>query len=371
MTPRTRRATQADVARLAGVSQTTVSMVLTGTGTAQRRVSQEVRERVLRAIEVTGYAANPFAQRLAGGRASIVGVYTYESVFPHDASDFYHPFLEGVENEAERTGVDLLMFTSMSGSSAAPGTGRPLLTSGGVGRLRVADGCVLLGRHSHQEDLAELLRQDFPFAMVGRRETPGGRVPYAGAAYDVATAELVEHLLTLGHRRIALINEFVGHESIEDRARGYRRTMIRAGLQPVTFDEPDLTSGELLHALRSGGVTAAVVSSDLAAPLRRAALAAGLTVPGDLSIARLGDPEHAEPEEIDWTGFLIPRREMGAEALRIVLRQLTPLEGDDDLQVQIPCTVVHGSTVAPYQQPAGEPPAPHPSADRPAPSGKA
>ncbi|WP_447925704.1 LacI family DNA-binding transcriptional regulator [Georgenia muralis] len=356
MSPRTRRATQADVARLAGVSQTTVSMVLTGTGTAQRRVSDEVRERVLRAIEVTGYAANPFAQRLAGGRTSIIGVYTYESVFPHSAGDFYHPFLEGVENEAERAGVDLLMFTSLSGAE-----GRRLQASGGLGRLHVADGCVLLGRHSHTEDLAELLKQDFPFSFVGRREAPGGKVPYAGAAYDLATQQVVENLLVLGHRRIVLISEYTDHESVKDRARGYRRAMARAGLQPVTFDEPDLGSGELLDALRHAGVTAALASSDLAAPLRRAALARGLDVPGDLSIARLGDPEHPDTEDVDWSGFLIPRQEMGAEALRVVLRQLTPIEGDEDLQVLIPCAVVPGTTVARHTSPAG----------RPAPSGKA
>src|SRR5690606_27289035 len=94
---RGRRATQADVARLAGVSQTTVSMVLNGTGVAQRRVSAQVRERVLEAIAVTGYAANPSAQLLAGGRSSIIGVYTYEPVFPHAGANFYYPFVEAIE----------------------------------------------------------------------------------------------------------------------------------------------------------------------------------------------------------------------------------------------------------------------------------
>ena len=348
---RGRRATQADVARMAGVSQTTVSMVLNGTGVAQRRVRAEVRDRVMDAIELTGYAANPIAQRLAGGRTSIVGVYTYEPVFPHAGADFYYPFLEGVEAEAERAGVDLLMFTSMSAES-----GRRLLSSGGVGRLRVADGCVLLGRRSYPEDLAEMLRQDFPFAFVGRREAPGGAVPYAAADYQNATSQVVGRLLTLGHRRVVLINEFVGHESIEDRARGYRRAMTGAGLQPVALDEPDMNSGELLDSLREGGVTAAVVSSDLAEPLLTAAQARGLSVPGDLSIARLGDPERPEQREIDWTGFRIPRQEMGAEALRIVLHQLTPAADARPLQISIQCTVDTGTTVGPY-----------PSATRPSP----
>src|SRR5690625_4032710 len=239
MATRSRRATQADVARLAGVSQTTVSMVLNGTGVAERRVREEVRARVMDAIEVTGYAANPIAQRLAGGRTSIVGVYTYEPVFPHAGADFYYPFLEGVEDEAEHAAVDLLMFTSLSARS-----GRRLLSSGGIRRLRVADGCILLGRRSYPEDLAELLRQDFPFAFVGRREAPGGQVPYAAADYGAATSQVVEHLLALGHRRIVLINEFTGHESIEDRIHGYRQAMTSAGLQPVRLDAPDMKSGE-------------------------------------------------------------------------------------------------------------------------------
>lgn len=332
---------------MAGVSQTTVSLVLNGTGSRQRRVGEEVANRVLRAIEVTGYAANPVAQSLAGGRSSIVGVYTYEPVFPASAGNFYHPFLEGMETEAQRLGIDLLLFTSM-------GEGETGLVSGTrLRRLQVADGCVLLGRHSRPEDLDELLRQDFPFAFVGRRAAHRGTVPFAAAAYADATEAVVRRLLDLGHRRVALVNGFTGHESVEDRARGYRRAMASAGRQPVTFDLGDNPVGDLVDALLASDMTAAVVSADLAAPLRLAALDRGLEVPGDLSIARLGDPETPEPVPVDWTGFLIPRREMGVRALQIVMGQLTP--GDDtELQTYIPCTLVDGTTVAP----------PHPAAGR-------
>lgn len=336
---RSRQPTQSDVARIAGVSQTTVSLVLNGIGAAQRRVGEEVRERVLRAIALTGYAANPVAQSLAGGRTSIIGVYTYEPVFPHDAGNFYYPFLEGMEDEAHRLGVDLLLFTSIAQSN------RSLTKAVGINRLRVADGCVLLGRHSYPEDLVELLRRDFPFAFVGRREADEGRVPFAGAVYDVATQKVVEHLLALGHQRIALVNDYTRHESVEDRARGYRTAMTAAGLQPFTLYRGKQAAGDLVEELLSNGMTAAAVSSDLAGPLRLAALERGYTVPGDLSLARLGDPEVPETTEVEWNGFLIPRMEMGAEALRIVMRQLGP-ESDELLQRLIPCTVVHGTTAA-------------------------
>lgn len=341
-----RRATQADVARLAQVSQTTVSMVLTGTGAAQRRVSGAVRERVLRAIEETGYAANPVAQRLAGGRTSIIGVYTYEAVFPVVAGDFYHPFLEGVEQAAEDAGVDLLMFTSLASKA-----GRGLTASGGVGRLRVADGCILVGRHSYPEDLADLLRRDFPFVFIGRRESAAGVVPYAGAGYAAATQEAVDQLIALGHRRIAALIESTEHESMRDRLEGYRTAVSRAGLEAISFEDPDPNSTELIDALEAAGITAAVAAPDLAAPLRRAALGRGWSIPGDLSIVRLGDPERPEQiDGIDWTGFLTPRREMGAEALRLLLRQLADSPESltqDDLQLHLPCIPHQGATVAP------------------------
>lgn len=331
---------------MAGVSQTTVSLVLNGTGAAQRRVGEEVRERVLHAIANLGYAVNPVAQSLAGGRTSIIGVYTYEPVFPHDVGNFYYPFLEGMEDEAQQLGVDLLLFTSV----AQPN--RSLARSVGVNRLRVADGCVLLGRHSYPEDLEELLRQDYPFAFVGRREANEGRVPFAGAAYDVATQNVVEYLLELGHRRIAFVNGFSGHESVEDRAQGYRSAMTAAGLQPVTFDRAGRAPGDLVDALLASGMTAAAVTSDLAGELRLAALQQGRTVPGDLSLARLGDPETPDPTDVEWTGFLIPRMEMGAEALRIVMRQLGS-DGDDELETLIPCAFVHGATAAHVDSPSG------------------
>lgn len=327
--------TQADVARVAGVSQTTVSLVLTGQGVAARRVSEAVRQRVLRAIDVTGYSVNLAAQSLVGGRTSIVGVYTFESVFPTEAADFYHPFLAGLEAEAESLGIDLLLFTSLTRR------GRP-----GIQRLRTADGCVLLGRHSSETDLAELVRQGLPFSFIGRREAQGHAVPYAGADYAAGTAEVVDHLLDLGHRRIAFVSAYTGHVSAADRLLGYRQATARAGTNAVVFDGAETNAGDVIDEVRAAGMTAIVAASDMADSLRRAADERGLRIPEDMSIARLGDPESVVDADIDWTGFVIPRVEMGAEALRIVLRQLSDA-GDEPIQVLIPCEFARGSTTGP------------------------
>ncbi len=327
--------TQADVARVAGVSQTTVSLVLTGQGVASRRVSEAVRQRVLRAIDVTGYSVNLAAQSLVGGRTSIIGVYTFESVFPTEAADFYYPFLAGLEAEAESLGIDLLLFTSLTRRGRT-----------GIQRLRTADGCVLLGRHSSETDLADLVRQGLPFAFIGRREAHGHTVPYAGADYAAATAEVVDHLLDLGHRRIAFVSAYTGHVSAADRLLGYRRATARAGTRAVVFDGAETDAGDVIDEVRAAGMTAIVAASDMADALRRAMDDRGLRIPDDMSIARLGDPETVVDADLQWTGFVIPRVEMGAEAIRIVMRQLSDAE-DVLTQVLIPCEFARGSTTGP------------------------
>src|SRR5262245_48484111 len=109
-----RRPTQADIARLAGVSQATVSVVLNGRD-SDVRISPATRERVLTVIREWGYVANPSARSLAGGRNRIIGVHTFEPVFPTTSVDFYFPFLLGMEQEAADLGYDLLLFTSAGG----------------------------------------------------------------------------------------------------------------------------------------------------------------------------------------------------------------------------------------------------------------
>src|SRR5918998_451987 len=81
MTARRRRATQLDIARHVGVSQATVSLVISG-GPASANVAEQTRRAVLEAAAELGYAVNPVARSLKGGRNRLLGVFTFEPVFP-------------------------------------------------------------------------------------------------------------------------------------------------------------------------------------------------------------------------------------------------------------------------------------------------
>ncbi|MER6950966.1 LacI family DNA-binding transcriptional regulator [Nonomuraea sp. NPDC000554] len=327
----TRRLTQQDIARMAGVSQTTVSLVLNNRAEGEARISSETRERVLSVIRETGYVADPVARRLAEGRNRILGVFTYEAVFPAGSADFYHPFLVGIEERAEDIGCDLLLFTS----ARASGERRRIFNQ--ESRVRLADGCVLLGRTIDRDDLARLLAERIPFVSVGRRDDAGGPVPYVGADYPAAVRELVERAIRLGHRRLAYVGAGEGAESYADRLRGFTegsRGVERLHLRAAGLDD-----------LLDAGVTAAFVeeSADGVA-LVRAAGERGVRVPGDLSILALGALTRPVRTDIDFAGFRIPRQEMGRRAVELLA---DVLEHGGTPQELLPCEPVEGATLAP------------------------
>ena len=212
--------TQKAIAKLAGVSQATVSLVLNGNADDRRRIPEQTRERIQKVIAETGYVADPVARRMVNGRNNILGVFTYEPAFPSAQADFFAPFLFGIEEAAQETGYDLLLMTS-AGRGA---DGRKQIFSE-TNRLRLADGCIVLGRQFDAEELAKLVRGDFPFVAVGRRDDAGGPVPYVGADYATATAKLVEKAMALGHVKFAYVGPNIGAESTGGRAlKGESRT---------------------------------------------------------------------------------------------------------------------------------------------------
>ncbi|MFB4282764.1 LacI family DNA-binding transcriptional regulator [Nonomuraea sp. MTCD27] len=330
-----RRLTQQDIARMAGVSQTTVSLVLNGRAEGEVRISPETRERVLQVIRETGYVADPAARRLAERRNRIYGVFTYEAVFPAESADFYHPFLVGIEECAEEAGCDLLLFTS---AKVERGERRRIFSA--ESRIRLADGCVLLGRTIDREDLSRLLSEGIPFVSVGRRDDAGGPVPFVGADYPPAVRALVERAAALGHRRMAYVGAGAGAESYADRLRGFTEGVAATGVEGL----------QLATADRLFGSGASVVfAEELAdgAAIAEAARSRGLDVPRDLSIVALGAPTRPVSTDIDFAGFRIPRREMGRRAVELLTRVL---ERGGTPQELLACELVEGSTLAPVRE---------------------
>lgn len=354
---RRRRSTQRDVAQRAGVSQATVSLVISG-GAASTQIAESTHRAVRAAAGELGYTANVAARSLKGGRNRLLGLYTFESVFPTDQRDFYYPFLLGVEEEAARQGYDLLLFSSTGAGereSGGPAAERSIYV-GGSNRLKIADGCVLLGRNVRREELSALVREDFPFVFVGRREVDDGELSYVAADYVSATGALVAELVRLGHRRILYLRAVEDSEPTRDREEGYRRGLAEAGIAPdesliLSLADPADLSAERIEGWIAGlGITALLIepTEDNRLTESLAAMAATRRVrfPQDCSLALLGDPPSWTPELRDWTRFSLPRAEMAGRAVRVLI-DLLDEEIPEPHQLTVPCAYVPGDSIGP------------------------
>lgn len=314
---------------MTGVSQATVSLVLNGRADAEVRIAPETRERVLKAIRSTGYVADPIARRLASRHNRILGVFTYESVFPAGLGDFYHPFLVGIEECAEQIGCDLLLLTS---APVVDGRRRIFHQDN---RLRLADGCVLLGRSLDPAELERLLGEGLPFVSVGRRDDAGGPVPYVGADYPGATAAQVRKARELGHERMVYVGQGAGPESHADRFKGFAAEAA---------DGVHLREVDLDVIIGTGATCVFVEEYADGVALVRQAEDRGLRVPDDLSFVALGDPTRPAVTDREFTGYRIPRREMGWQAVELLSEIL---EGrPKGVQRLLPCEPVPGVTLA-------------------------
>lgn len=331
--------TQRDIARLAGVSQATVSLVLNGDRATALRIPAETRERVAQAIRETGYVADPIARRMSKGLNRIIGVFTYEPAFPSETADFFAPLLFGIEDRAQALGYDLLLLT---GAPAVAGR-RQIFHENN--RLRLADGCLLLGREFDRDELQRLVEGDYPFVAVGRRDPFEKPVPYVGADYVSATAELVQSVRAQGHSRLAYVGPSTGAESSRDRWLGFCDGRGEAALT-LHISEPGGPPEEVLAGTLESGATALVLAELAdAVDIHAAARRRGLSVPGDLSLIVLGSHARAAASGVQFTTYAVPREEMARRATSMLAERIE--QGTAGDQVLLPCIPVPGETLGP------------------------
>ncbi|MGW3801227.1 LacI family DNA-binding transcriptional regulator [Streptomyces clavifer] len=343
---RTSRPRQAEVARLAGVSQATVSLVL-GARKQGATISEETRQKVLDAVRTLGYVPDPAASRLAAARNNLLGVFSFTSTFPTDVQHSYYPFLVGVEQEAAARGYDLVLFTgSSTGGAGAAGPHA-------LNRVRLADGCLFLGRHAPADELRRLVADGFPVVHLGRRDELEG-LAWVGADYISAGQEVVAHLAALGHRRIVLVREDDEAPASTDREHGFLKGLEEAGLPggPAAVfrsadPERDLTA-ERLRGWLDDGVTAFVAeetdTGDAWRALHGAAHFVGIDAPRDASLALLGSPPPDLADGPFPTGFDVPRPQLGAAAVRMLAALVS---GEETREPLVACTFRPGSTAGP------------------------
>lgn len=219
----TKRPTQNDVARLAGVSRGTVSYVVNGLADGKVAISPETRARVWEAVQALGYVPDAGAQALRSGTTNTIGLLILDLRNPH-----FWENAEGVEEEARAAGYRLLL-SSMDLNFQY---GEDALNDLAGRRI---DALILMGAlvdqsAAAQEILAKSLRRCVPIVEISDRLQPEHGVDCVVADYRHATTAAMEHLLALGHRRIGMVYGVAYMAAANDRLEPYHAALQAASI---------------------------------------------------------------------------------------------------------------------------------------------
>lgn len=328
-----------DLAREVGVSTATVSRALRGLP----RVSEQTRQRVVDAAVRLGYVPSASASGLATGRTRTVAV-----VVPFVTRWFFATVIHGAEQVLRERGYDLLLY-NLAGDPAA----RQRLFGTGLLTKR-ADAVLVLGLAPTAEEIRQLRSGGRPVGLVGASVDGWPSVQIDDHA---AARSAVEHLLALGHRRIAYVGGL--DDSPVDvvvptaRRDGYLQALLDAGVEPDPTYEVEgrftmaggLDAGRRLLDLSQGPTAVFAASDEMAIGVLRAAREAGRSVPGDLSVIGVDDHETALFFDLSTV------RQRVDEQGRTAARQVLALLGETDElvpeRVVLPTELVLRATTAP------------------------
>ncbi|WP_091376483.1 LacI family DNA-binding transcriptional regulator [Actinokineospora alba] len=302
-----------DVAKLAGVSISTVSHVVNET----RAVAVTTRSRVLEAIESTGYTGNAIARSLVTGGTKSIGVAMSLLANPHLAK-----LIHAIEAEASAAGYTVLLGDTLDSPDGERSAVRRL-------QARRVDGMLLTPAPGDTATLEQLARTDVPAVLVDR-VSHKIKLDQVGPENIQSTSTLVSHLAAAGHRRIGFISGVEWMTASEERTLGYRLGLGRAGLR---WDSNLVAGG---GATPEDGVLAlrrlltvperptAVITGNgaMTAGAFREARAHGLEIGRDLAIVGHDEVEWAELVHPPITTMAHPVDEIGRTAVRLLLARL-------------------------------------------------
>lgn len=306
------------VADAAKVSTTTVSHVINKT----RKVSPETERAVLEAIERVGYSPNHLARSLAGGATRTVGV-----AIAALSNHYFASVVHSIEAECARRGLMMLLADTHEDPAHELNVVRAL-------HERRVDGILLAPTADPERRALGYLRdRAVPTVLVDRFIDRGfDQIAVEGRK---AARLLVQHVVELGHRRIAFISGAPGLSTTQERLEGYQEALQAGGLE---FDPALVESGESLVAPAAVAVrkvlalksppTAIVTANNLMTlGALRALRDAKLRVPDDVSLAAFDDVDWAEVFSPPLTVIAQPVESLGAKAVELLAQRIQDPNG--------------------------------------------
>ncbi len=315
-----------DIAKAAGVSHSTVSRALSDSPL----VSDETKARIQRLAQEMGYSPNTLARSLVTRQTYTVGV-----VVTTIADPFVAEVVQGIEATAHDYNYTVILCSSGA---------RPEREIAAVEMLRSkrVDGVIVTSSRIGALYLEHLERIGAPIVLINNHNESSGRYTFTVTVDNRHGGRLAtEHLVQLGHRRIAYVTAPADHSSDLDRMTGYRQALIAGGIEPdpslIVPGNGRADGGEqALKALIELGEPPSAVFcyNDMTAiGLMYAARRVGLSVPRDMAVAGFDDIPFASYFYPPLTTIAQPKVEMGRLAMKMALSLMTisQEEGEEEL----------------------------------------
>ena len=306
-----------ELARLAGVSRSTVSRVING----ERWVSEAARARVEEAIRLTNFHPNSSARGLASRRTRIIGLLIPAQVSEIFDEPFFAQLIQGAIEACNARDHDLMLLMDPSAD--------PLIAQRLYRRIiqgRHLDGIVIAASVVEDPVIGQLEADRFPFVLVGRH--PQRQVSFVDVDNRLAAQQVVAHLVEHGYRPIGMIAGVPNMIASIDRHAGYVGALGMAGIayEPELVAHGDFTRRGGYRAMqqllaRSGGPPRAVfVASDMMASGALQALRdAGQRVPDDVAVFGFDGLERTTVSLPILSTVVQPIAALGGEAVRVLL----------------------------------------------------
>jgi LacI family transcriptional regulator, galactose operon repressor len=322
-----KRATSFDVSKMSGVSRTTVSLVLNNVQGVS--ISEETRQRVREAAKILNYHPDAAGRKLVSGRSYNLGFLLRQSHAQIFADAFLPRVLLGVEQAVTAQGFQVLL--------------KSLEPDDNTGYMRLinenhVDGIILSGPRQDDTEIIRLHREGFPIMLMG--QLPEGGIPFVDIDAVAGAACAVQHLIGLGHRRIAMItNAALEYTSAQQRYSGFLKALQEAGIEPNVSHvrEGNYTPASGYEAMNeiltdSSLPTAVFVASDVVAlGAMQAIKRKGLRIPEDIALVGFDDIPLAEYYDPPLTTLRLPAYGLGWAAgerlVRLINAEGLDLEG--------------------------------------------
>ncbi len=332
------RATIRDIASKAGVSIATVSRVMND----RPDVAPVTRERVLEVVREHGFTINRSARALSHGKTGLIAI-----TIPIVHAEYFAFILSGAAEALYEQDMRVVLCPTQHEAEREVRLLERL--KGGT-----VDGAILMLPSEPSSELKALAKKGYPFVVVDDREPLDPQIPAVSAAHSTGARDATQHLLKLGHRRIAAITGPRAWVADAERLNGYHAALAAAGIHP----DPALEIESDFQ--REGGYESAVrlltmpepptaifaFNDNLAIGVLKAARERGLSVPNDLSVVGFDDSEQAAVVSPALTTVRQPLAEMGRMAVSLLLRQLDQ-QRLEALRVELATKLIVRSSTAP------------------------